>query len=198
MNIDTEKLRQFISDLNKEPISEHVKKNDDGSSYIPISVTQTLLDDIFLGQWNFEMLRDNYGRKWARGYGRMTCINPVSGFEIVRGGDAGILLTGNVRQDSPRLEAMVLLSCARKFGKVFGRDLNRTKDDAPLSTIKLEKVDFETEEKRTEALIEGCTDFAELKSYQFIIPKSLQKKFDIKLGQLKKVKTPAKQKIELP
>jgi hypothetical protein len=164
-----ERLKQFTFDLNKEPLPEHIKKNDDGSLYIPISITQSLLDDIFLGRWNFEITSSTYGRKWARGSGYMDCVNPITGEKIRRSGDAGILLTGNVRTDSPRLEAMVLLSCARKFGKVLGRDLNRFKDDAPLPVVKVDKSpDKDTEQQRLLDMINDCTTEEEINSYKIL------------------------------
>ena len=183
----TEKLQQWVKDLNAEPNPIHIKKNDDGSLYIPISVTQVLLDDIFLGQWDFEMTRDTYGRKWARGSGVMTCTNPINGEKIKRSGDAGILLTGNVRTDSPRLEAMVLLSAARKFGKVFGRDLNRSKDDAPLPIVKIEKTDKSTEQERLLLLIDQCTTIEEIQSYTILAKQhKLEKEHTTKLKSLTK------------
>lgn len=181
-------LKQWVTDLNKEPLPEHIKKNDDGSLYIPISITQTLLDDIFLGQWDFEITSSTYGRKWARGSGYMDCTNPITGLKIRRSGDAGILLTGNVRTDSPRLEAMVLLSCARKFGKVLGRDLNRSKDDAPLPIVKVDKTpDKDTEQQRLLDLINDCTTQDEVNSYQILAKqRGLVKEWDKKHKSLTK------------
>lgn len=177
-------LRQFIVELNKDPDPSHIRQNEDKSLYIPISITQNLLDKIFLGQWSFEVIRESFGRKWARGSGVMEVINPITGEKIKRNGDAGILLTGNIRTDSPRLEAMILLSCAKKFGKVLGRDLNRTKDDAPLPVVKIEKTDITTEEKRMQVLIEECQDLKELESYKLVIPASLKKQYLSKLKTL--------------
>ena len=180
----SEKLAQFIRDLNSEPNPDHIRKNEDGSLYLPISHTQNLLDEIFIGQWDFEVTQSVYGRKWARGSGIMEVTNPVTGAKTKRNGDAAILLTGNLRTDSPRLEAMILLSCAKKFGRVFGRDLNRTKDDAPLPIVKIEKSDISSEERRMKILIEECDNKEELESYKLVIPKSLTKQYESKLKQL--------------
>jgi hypothetical protein len=79
---------------------------------------------------------------------------------------------------------MILLSCAKKFGRVFGRDLNRAKDDAPLPIIKIEKPEQSTEEKRMQLLIEDSTDAKELESYRLVIPKNLKKQYESKLKQL--------------
>jgi hypothetical protein len=177
-------LKQFIDDLNAEPDMNLVRKNEDGSLYLPISHVQTLLDNIFLGQWSFEVTREAFGRKWARGNGIMEVTNPITGTTIKRSGDAAIILTGNLRTDSPRLEAMILLSCAKKFGRVLGRDLNRSKDDAPLPVVKIEKPDVTTEEKRMQILIEECEDLKELESYKLVIPQSLKKQYQFKLKQL--------------
>lgn len=177
-------LGDFLKSINSEPNPEHIRKNDDGSLYIPISITQDLLDEIFLGMWSFEVTSVTFGRRWARGNGKMTCINPANGVPIVRNGDACIALTGNMRTDSPRLEAMILLSCAKKFGKVFGRDLNRAKDDAPLPAYKIEKTDYTKEEERLKALIEDCKDLEELMTYHLVVPKSLKKLFEKKVKEL--------------
>lgn len=181
---DFKMATQFVADLNSDPNPDHIKKNDDGSLYIPISAVQTLLDDIFMGQWSFEVTSTTFGRKWARGSGVMEVLNPITNTTIKRSGDAGIILTGNLRTDSPRLEAMILLSCAKKFGRVFGRDLNRTKDDAPLPVIRIEKRDATTEEKRMEILIDECDDVQELMSYKLLIPENLKKKYELKLKKL--------------
>lgn len=176
--------KQFITDLNAEPNPAHIRQNEDGSLYIPISITQSLLDEIFLGNWSFEVTETTFGRKWARGSGFIEVRHPLTGDKIRRNGDAGIILTGNLRTDSPRLEAMILLSCAKKFGKILGRDLNRTKDDAPLPTVKLEKADPTTEEKRMQLLIEDCNDLAELETYRLVVPKTLKKHYENKIKQL--------------
>lgn len=179
-----QKIFQFTKDLNLEPDTNYIRKNEDGSLYLPISHVQILLDQIFLGHWSFETVSTSFGRKWARGSGVIEVVHPITGEKIKRGGDAAIILTGNLRTDSPRLEAMVLLSCAKKFGKVFGRDLNRTKDDAPLPVIKVEKTDATTEEKRMKILIEECDDLRELESYKLLIPASLKKQYQSKCIQL--------------
>lgn len=180
-----EKLIQWVSDLNANPNPDFVKKNEDGSLYLPISYTQKLLDEVFLGQWSFEMTQTQYGRKWARGSGIMTVVNPITQHTVKRGGDAGILLTGNLRTDSPRLEAMVLLSCAKKFGRVFGRDLNRDKDDAPLPVVRLEKVERNSELERLSLLIDQCHTKEELQQFQLLAKsKGLLKEFNKKLKSL--------------
>lgn len=177
-------LAQFISDLNADPNPSHISKNDDGSLYIPISITQNLLDEVFLGMWSFEMKETHFGKTFARGSGVMTVTNPINGEKITRNGDAGIILIHNMRTDSPRLEAMVLLSCAKKFGRIFGRDLNRTKEDAPLPVVKLEKSDKTAEEKRLEVLIQECDTLEELKTYKLLITSGLKKTYQSKLKQL--------------
>lgn len=163
-----QQLIEWIEVISHDPNPELVKKHDDGSLYLPISATQNLLDEIFLGQWSFEVLREQYGRKWGRGYGLMTVINPITGNSIARGGDAAIQLTGNMKLDSPRLEAFILLSCAKKFGKKFGRDLNRNKDDAPLPVITEQKVPVNEEKDRLQKLIEDCTNIDTLKTYHLV------------------------------
>jgi len=183
--ITTEESWRFCSSLNSEPPKEEIHQNEDGSYYIPISIVQSKLDRLFYGHWSFEMNREVFGRKWARGSGVIEVIHPVTNQTIRRNGDAAIILTGNLRTDSPRLEAMVLLSCAKKLGKTFGRDLNRTKEDAPLAVVRIEKRDATTEEVRMKALIDDIEDASELESYKLVVPPSLKKHFESKLKKLK-------------
>ena len=130
------------------------------------------------------MNRESFGRKWAKGSGIIEVIHPITNQVIKRNGDAAIVLTGNLRTDSPRLEAMVLLSCAKKLGKTFGRDLNRAKEDAPLATVRIEKKDATTEEIRMKALIDDIQDASELETYRLVVPTSLKKHFESKLKKL--------------
>ena len=58
-----EQLKQFILDMNQDPDATAIRKNDDGSLYLPISHIQTLLDNVFLGQWSFEVTNTLFGRK---------------------------------------------------------------------------------------------------------------------------------------
>lgn len=161
-----EQLKQWIADINSDPNPEHIRENKDKSKYIPISFTQNLLDEIFLGQWDFEVLRESYGKKWARGYGKMTATHPVTGKTITRGGDAAIVLTGDLKMDSPRLEAMIQLSCARKFGRVFGRDLNRDLMDAPLPVTPKDAIEpVDVVKSRLIALMEQCTTVKSLSTW---------------------------------
>lgn len=137
MAVSKKTLSEWVEEMNQDPNPDYVKKNEDGSEFIPISTTQKLLDEKFHGLWDFEMLRETYGKTSARGYGRMICTCPINGEKITRGGDAAINLTGDLKMDSPKLEAMVLLSCAKKFARCLGRDLNRDKQDAPLPVIQI-------------------------------------------------------------
>ena len=179
-----ETLKTFVEDLNADPNQDCIKKNEDGSLYLPISHIQTLLDNVFLGHLSFEVTREVYGRKWARGSGVMEVLHPITNLKIKRSGDAAVILSGNLRTDSPRLEAMILLSCAKKFGRVFGRDLNRNKEDGPLPVVKIERNDPSSEEKRMQILIEECNDLKELESYRLLIPAKLKKSYESKLKKL--------------
>ena len=183
-NMRFEALNSYMRRVSSEPNSDEIRRNDDGSLYLPISHIQTLLDDVFMGQWSFHVTETSFGRKWARGSGIMEATVPWTDIKIKRSGDAGIILTGNLRTDSPRLEAMILLSCAKKFGKLFGRDLNRQKEDAPLPTVRVEKRDYTTEEKRMEILIDECDNLEDLKTYRLVIPPSLKDKYSAKIAEL--------------
>lgn len=185
--IHGEEQKTFIQRINSEPDTEIIRKNDDGSLYIPISATQMLLDEIFYGNWSFIVTETKFGRRWARGSGYMEVIHPITNSIIKRNGDAAIVLTGNLRTDSPRLEAMILLSCARKFGRVFGRDLNRNRDDAPLPIVNIKRTrECSDEEERMKILFDDCQTIEELETYKLIVPKSLKSYYETKLNNLKK------------
>lgn len=179
-------IRAYLKRISESPDPNFVRTNEDGSLYLPISIVQALLDDVFLGQWSFSVQDTRFGRKWARGSGIMEATVPHTSIKIHRSGDAGIVLTGNLRTDSPRLEAMILLSCAKKFGPLFGRDLNRFKDDAPLPIVKIEKSDATAEEKRMKILIEDSDDLTELKSYRLLVPASLKELYESRIAELSK------------
>ena len=181
---DWKAKNSFMYRMGEPPSEKDIRKNEDGSLYLPISHIQSLLDDVFCGQWNFEVKESKFGRKWARGSGYIEATIPHTNTKIKRNGDAGIILTGNLRLDSPRLEAMILLSCAKKFGRLFGRDLNRDKDDAPLPIVKVERPSPSSEEKRLKILIDECDDIEELKSYRLVVPPSLKEAYEQRLSEL--------------
>lgn len=175
-------LQEWMQDLNNDPNPDHVKKNDDDSEFIPISIEQKLLDETFLSMWDFEVLRETYGKTSARGYGRMIGTCPVNGKQIVRGGDAAINLTGDLKLDSPRLEAMILLSCAKKFGRKFGRDLNRDKQDAPLPVIQIvaEAKEVDQEFENVKLNLQGIEDKDKAATYL----KSTSFKYHLELNSI--------------
>lgn len=131
------KKSDFIGKMNAIPPKKNVRKNEDGSEYIPISIIQKQLDDYFDGLWSWNFEKEYTQKLQMFGKGVLTYKIPVSDKDIwiSRSGTAGITTSGDLKLDYPRLEAMALLSAAKKIGISFGRNLNRDKEDTPVSGV---------------------------------------------------------------
>lgn len=121
---------EYYDYLNKEPVV--TKTNPDGSYYCPISYVQEQLMQLYRGNTKFELLRENIGTKGSYGVGRLHYKVPYSGEWLFQDGSASIPHDKGMRLDFPALASHIMLSCAKKIGKVFGRDLNRDIEDAPI------------------------------------------------------------------
>lgn len=143
--------------LNTEPLPEEIKKNDDGSLYIPIGTIQNKLDELF-DTWNW-VFDDRVieTKKTLSGSGKLhvgvaikedvpkLMVLGSSYFQTDRSGTATIEASLLEKNALAILDAYVFLNAAKKLGKWFGRDLNRQLEDAPLKTIQL-KGDITNEE----------------------------------------------------
>lgn len=129
---------EYLELINADP--EGVKDSEDGSyKFIPISITEGKLDEIFGGAWSWEFDREGFGKSYAFGKGTLTYLHPVTNQWIHRSGTAAIPLTKEMRMDFPLLESMTILSAARKIGPVFGRNLNRDREGDLISAVGLDK-----------------------------------------------------------
>lgn len=128
-------FRDLALIVNKDPSPEDIRKNPDGSEYIPISIVQDRLDIVFKGLWSWNFEREVFGKTGASGKGLLSYKDPYTGEWMHRSGTAAIYYDSQLRLDFPRLEAMCILNAAKKIGKWFGRDLNRQVEDAPLNPI---------------------------------------------------------------
>lgn len=146
-----ESLEQFTQRLNIQPTEEEIQVNRaaNNSRYLPISFTETKLDEIFAGLWNFELKSYQVVANEIIATGVLSVFHPVAKMWISRSGAAAVMIqqvsaknggTGRISniddkikntlvKDFPHLESEVLKSAAKKFGKIFGRDLNRQFED---------------------------------------------------------------------
>ena len=135
-------LQNFTMLTNREPLNLEIKVNKfaNNSLYIPISIQQTKLDILFAGLWQSK----NF--KWERmaneivGTIELEVFHPIIKKWITRTGTAGVIIRfekgskvyefdnkqmNALVMDFPHLEASAFNNACQKFGKWFGRDLNR-------------------------------------------------------------------------
>jgi len=148
-------MESFTQRLNAPPEQESVDKTPDGKAgTILISHIQNLLDEYFWGLWSeSEMKWQQIGNEIVATM-MLTVIHPVWGKEITRIGAAAIVIMVDKAPDNiqgneknlwalnmqnkksnaldmafPKLKTECLKNAANSFGKLFGRDLNRKKQD---------------------------------------------------------------------
>lgn len=151
----------FLKIINADP--EGVKTSEDGAyKFIPISVIEGKLDELFYGEWSFSLDREVIGRFYATGKGSLSYRHPVTGNWITKSGTAAVSLTKEITMDYPKLESQCILNAAKKIGPVFGRNLNRDRDDAePLPVVQVEASDDLNEELANEMVKISLIKFKE-------------------------------------
>lgn len=136
---------EYLKVINAEP--EGVKTSEDKSyRFIPISILEAKLDEVYGGEWSFTMDRELFGKGFATGVGTLSFIHPVSGNSVTKTGTAAVALSKDINMDFPKLESQIIINAAKKIGPVFGRNLNRDKDDAEVKVIQVEKENMEDAE----------------------------------------------------
>jgi hypothetical protein len=170
------KVEAFSKKINEHPAATEIKVNKaaGNSKYLPISFIEMSLDEIFLGQWDFEFKGFQVIANEIVGYGLLTVTHPITGREIKRSGTAAVMIQqkkdsditdisakykNTLVKDFPHLESECLKSAARKLGKLFGRDLNREHEDefeSPYTAdeekkaVRLQILDCKTEDELKE------------------------------------------------
>jgi hypothetical protein len=139
-------IEDYKAKISSDPSPEDVKLHADGSKYIPISIIENKLDELYT-IWSWNLDREFFGRRGITVKGTLSCKHPVTGEMIHRSGTAAIDRTAGIRMDYPRGETMCLLNAAKKIGRWFGRDLNRDKDDAPQQLVTTLPEDVDTEKE---------------------------------------------------
>jgi hypothetical protein len=136
--------------LNQQPPSSWLKphpfvnvKNDEGKTvplkYMPIEKTEFLLTKIFQ-RWSVEVISTGVMFQSVYVHVRLKVINPLNGLEMSQDGlgaaaiqtDAGAsaadlskIKNSAVMMALPSAESYAIKDAAEKFGRIFGKDLNR-------------------------------------------------------------------------
>jgi len=144
-------LEKFVQRLNEKPDMAEVQTNKmaNNSKYLPISFIRNKLDEVFVGLWNWTMLREQVIANEVIGVGLLEVFHPLAQVWIKRSGTAAVMIqqvskdkggSGRISniddkikntlvKDFPHLESACLTSAAKKLGKMFGSDLNRVFED---------------------------------------------------------------------
>lgn len=151
-------VEKFITDvLAKIPAQNTIKINKaaKNSKYIPISVVENQLDEIFFGAWEIKDFNYQVVANEIIGSLQLRFFHPVFKTWIERtgcasvqiqmkskdnGGDGDITnvknkITNTLEKDFPHLKAECVKNAARSIGKIFGRDLNRDFEDEYMPLI---------------------------------------------------------------
>jgi hypothetical protein len=164
--------------LNQNPPEAWVKVNKyaNGARYLPIDKVEYLLDKVFK-QWRCEVKAQGTAFNGVWVTVRLHVFNPVTNEWEWQDGTAGEELQtkqgaspadlaninkGALAMAFPKAETEALKDAAHKFGRIFGRDLNRTdlmenKPDAPIRNRLAE---------RTLELIADAPDMDTLATYR--------------------------------
>ncbi len=161
-------MQDFTRRLNAEPNPAEFELTPDGKARtLPISFVEMTLDEIYLGQW--ETSDPTYQQVFNEVVGTimLTVTHPVTGERIKRAGWASIVITQdkdaqiadfNITKKKnaldlsfPKLGSEALKNAAKSLGKVFGRDINRKKQDTFKPALKgLSDVGFKALVERAE------------------------------------------------
>lgn len=191
--------KEYIDAISKEPTSEMIKevRNKKGEleyRYIPKSIIQQQLLEIYEGNDSFEMLRETVTKSGMFGTGVLKVKHPFSGEWITKTGTASLPHDKKLRLGFPNLESHCFLNAVKKLGKFFGRDLNIREEDAMPDdeTLNAEPDVEETKENLVKQIV-NCKDVADLKTYRtYIFSKQgspeLQGLYETRLRELNKQK----------
>lgn len=181
---DINGLQNFTALLNKAPDPKKVKinKNANNSKYLPISMVEAKLDQLFFGLWETK----NF--KWTREVNEMvgslelSVYHPVIKEWITKNGVGAVPIQQEAKtpiadilakkyknalvKDFPHMEAECIKNAAKKFGKVFGRDLNRDYEDVYTPLINMEPPPDMNEDDTKKEISELKTNSEYVKYYQ--------------------------------
>jgi hypothetical protein len=130
--------------LNCNPKPEWIKQNKfaNNSNYIPVGVVEYLLTSIFI-KWRVEVKQIQVVANSVVATVRLFVLDPISGewdwqdgvgaspIQTAKGASAtdfSQVNTAAVQMAAPAAETYAFKDAAEKFGKLFGKDLNRSED----------------------------------------------------------------------
>lgn len=138
-------LQNFLVKLNNTPSPDSMDKTADGrANTILISHIEMLLDEYFFGLWETENFKWSVIANEVVGSLDLCFYHPTAGIRMKRTGAAAIQimvdkganpLDVNAKKSNaldmgfPKLKAECLKNAANSLGKLFGRDINRKKQD---------------------------------------------------------------------
>jgi len=150
-----EQLQRFTARLNSEPAPESLEPTPDNrAKTVTISHIEMTLDELFFGQWSTKDFTWSAIANEVQGSLTLEVIHPVNGQKITRIGAASVVIMvdkvpqgidGQERNQwainpmnkkpnaldlaFPKLKAECLKNAAQSLGKIFGRDVNRKRQD---------------------------------------------------------------------
>lgn len=131
-------IKDYLERISLEP-SNVIATEDGDYDYQPVSHLRNLLDEIYNGEWSWDLDREIIGKGEAIAKGTLYFIHPVTGGIVRRSGTAGLPLSKGLRMDYPKLASAAFTNACKSIGKIFGRDLNRDKDDVPVILVEKEE-----------------------------------------------------------
>ena len=152
-----EALQKFQQMLNAAPDKEGIEKTPDNKALtLVVSHVETTLDEMFFGHWRTENFKWERMANEVVGSIDLVVIHPITGYELRRTGAGSVVIMvdkvpSNLAADPqarnrwaldannkksnaldlafPKLKTECLKNAALSFGKLLGRDLNRTNVD---------------------------------------------------------------------
>lgn len=138
------KIQNFTKKMNVTPPADNVRSKQ-GIPYLPVSIIETTLDELFFGQWSTKNFSYTQIANEIVGTIELEVLHPTSGMMITRTGSASVQIMQDkgatidsiiqtkkknaLETGFPKLKAMCLKNAALSLGKAFGRDLARKQKD---------------------------------------------------------------------
>lgn len=125
---------EYLKKISEDPTN--VLAAEDGDyDYQPVSHLRNLLDEIYSGEWSWDLDRETIGKGEAIAKGTLSFRHPGTGERVHRSGTAALPLSKGLRLDYPKLSSSSFTNACKSIGKIFGRDLNKDKDDIPVVVV---------------------------------------------------------------
>jgi hypothetical protein len=138
-------IEQFQQLLNQHPNKGDVKQNRmaNNAEYLPINVIERTLDELYIGLWQTTGFATQVVANEIVGSIELRVFHPVAKEWLTRIGAASVLIQtakdqpvtienkikNTLTKDYPHLKAECIKNAAKSLGVVFGRNLNRGKED---------------------------------------------------------------------